>query len=148
MAHWLARHWPQHLHLDWPEIDDPDKIVEILPLLVPFNETHQFDDFDFTAKEWIERLKGADGTDAAFIIRRNKSIYSNSFEREQLHDRLDLAFRLEPGSDTPSSTHAKYSSVKIKYQTQHYNANHHSYENLLHRNHTRYDIYRHGKVPS
>ncbi len=116
MVCWLVDHWPQHLHLDWSEIGNTDKLVEILPLFLPFSERNQFDDIVYTAREWIERLQGPDETDAAFVIQRFTKIYKNSFEREALHDGLDLAYRLKPGPGTPSSTHLKYSSVPVVFQ--------------------------------
>jgi len=37
MAVWLARHWGEYLHIDWPEIDDPEKLMAIIPLLTSFS---------------------------------------------------------------------------------------------------------------
>ncbi len=107
MAVWLTKHWGEYLHIDWPEIDDPEKLMAIIPLLTSYGESAQFDDFEFSAREWLQRLKGQDETDAGFLIKRINTLYRNAFEREALHDNLNLAFRLMPGPDTPSMTHAR-----------------------------------------
>ena len=51
MAVWLCKHWAQHLYIDWSELDEPEKLMEIIPILCRFSETSQFNTFDYSAKE-------------------------------------------------------------------------------------------------
>lgn len=115
MAAWLTRHWGKYLHIDWPEVEDAEKLMEIMPLLVSSGESSLFDDFDYSAKEWLQRLKGETETEAEFLVKRINKIYRNSFEREALHDKLNLPFRLMPGPDTPAMTRAKYLKQAVCY---------------------------------
>ena len=115
MAVWLTRHWGKDLKIDWPEVEDTEKLMEIMPLLVSSAESSLFDDYDYDAKEWLQRLKGPKETEAEFLIKRINKIYRSSFEREALHDKLNLPFRLMPGVDTPSMTHAKYLKQAVSY---------------------------------
>jgi hypothetical protein len=117
MARWLARKWPAHFHIDWRNSENLDKLLEVIPLLLPYAELMQFDDYEFTAREWIDRLKGPEETDATFLKRRLDTVNKgNIYARESLHDRLDLAFRLEAGSTTPSCTHLYHPPRTIHYQ--------------------------------
>jgi hypothetical protein len=115
MAAWLTRHWGKYLQIDWPEVEDPEKLMEIMPLLVSLGESSLFDDFDYSAKEWLQRLKGENETEAEFLVKRINKIYRNSFEREALHDKLNLPFRLMPGPDTPAMTRARYLNKEVSY---------------------------------
>jgi hypothetical protein len=115
MAAWLTRHWGKYLEIDWPEVEDPEKLMGIMPLLVSLGESSLFDDFDYSAKEWLQRLKGENETEAEFLVKRINKIYRNSFEREALHDKLNLPFRLMPGPDTPSMTCARYLNKAVSY---------------------------------
>jgi hypothetical protein len=101
MADWLARHWAEFLHIDWQEFEDPECLMEIMPLMVTYSENSQFDDFDFTPKQWLHRLKSEHETDAGFLIKRIKTLYKSRIEREALHDKLNIPFRLLLGRNTP-----------------------------------------------
>jgi hypothetical protein len=117
MARWLAEKWPDHFHVDWENSENADKLLEIIPLLLPYAELMQFDDYDFTPREWINRLKGPGETDATFLKRRLDTINRNNiYASESLHDRLDLAFRLDAGPTTPSCTDLYYPPRTIHYQ--------------------------------
>ncbi|UCE02108.1 MAG: hypothetical protein JSW67_12730 [Candidatus Latescibacterota bacterium] len=115
-ARWLARRWPHHLSVLWSEFKQPEKLLELLPLLVPPVETGGFDELDLSVWDWIEELKHPDETDAAWIVRRIDAMYANPFVREALHDGLDLWFRLDPAGDTPTRTHAHYAPLPVTYQ--------------------------------
>jgi hypothetical protein len=117
MAGWLERRWPRYLHIEWQEIEHLERLKEVLPVLVPFDEAAAFHDFDFTPRDWIEKLKGPDDTDAVFLIRRLRAIYKRDFERESLHDHLNIPYRLEPGPDTPSRSRSEYAVRSIAFQT-------------------------------
>ncbi|MFQ5599976.1 MAG: hypothetical protein ACE5G2_05415 [Candidatus Krumholzibacteriia bacterium] len=115
-ARWLAQRWPDRLSLDWQSFDGEERLHEVLPLLVPYPETGGFDELSFSLREWIERLKGPDETDALFLVRRIEALPGDAFTREAFHDGFDVWFHLEPGPDTPSRTHAKYRAAPVVYQ--------------------------------
>ena len=117
MAQWLANNCGQCLQLDWPEMEDREKLMEIIPILTTYAEASQFDDFEFDARTWLQRLKGSNETEATFLLKRIANLYRNSHEREALHDNLDLPYRLEAGKDTPSMTQARYLDKPIKFVT-------------------------------
>ncbi|NKB37451.1 MAG: hypothetical protein GKR93_09825 [Gammaproteobacteria bacterium] len=117
MADWLARNWGQSLQIDWPEIDDADKLMEIIPTMTTYSEASQFDDFEFTAKEWLNRLKNDRESEATFLLNRIARLYRTSFEREALHDKLDLPYRLESSASAPSMTTARYLKKDVSFVT-------------------------------
>ncbi len=116
MARWLARRWPEQLWLDWSENGRAAQVLEALPLLVPYSEGTGFEELDLEAREWLERMKGPRETDATFLVRRIEALRGDSFQREALHDRLDVSYRFTPAAGTPSRTAAKYSGVPIVYR--------------------------------
>ena len=118
MARWVARRWPEQLQLDWRENGRAEQILEVLPLLMPYSEIAGFEELDLSPRDWLERLEGPAETDAAFLVRRIEALPGDDFQREALHDRLDLWYRLDPSSETPSRTRAKYGAAPLVYQTQ------------------------------
>ncbi len=116
MARWVTRRWPEQLHFDWRENGRAEQILEVLPLLMPYSEIAGFEELDLSPRDWLERLKGPAETDAAFLVRRIEALPGDDFQREALHDRLDLWYRLDPSSETPSRTRAKYGAAPLVYQ--------------------------------
>ena len=107
-ALWLARRWPDRITVDWSAFDNRSKILDLLAPLLLYSETLALDAYAFSAREWINLLKGPAETDAAFIIRRFAALCTDAFGRESAYDSLDIPIRLEPGPQTPSRTHARY----------------------------------------
>ncbi len=126
MARWLAKHWPDKLVLDWQRIDgdQQDRLLKILPLLVPPNEASAFDETDRPIRTWINKLKSTTETDAVFFLTRLQHIYRDDLEREQLHDDLDLAYRLLPGQTTPTIANNLLERSRISVQTQPFQREH------------------------
>jgi len=116
-AEWLARRWPKHVSIDWGNFDKRSDLVELLHLLLPYSETPALEELVFSPREWINRLKGPDETDAAFLIRRFKTLSGDSFGRETAYERLDIPIRLKAGDDTPSRTLAHYPVKRVAFQT-------------------------------
>ena len=116
MARWVTRRWPEQLHLDWRENGRAEQVLEVLPLLMPYSEIAGFEELDLSARDWLERLNGPAETDAAFLVRRIEALPGDDFQREALHDRLDLGYRLDPSPETPSRTRAKYAAAPLVYQ--------------------------------
>jgi hypothetical protein len=73
---------------------------------------------DYSAREWLNRLKGDGETDAAFLIRRFAALRGSSFMQEKLYEDLDVPMRLAPGPGTPTRTDAKLSGMPVVFQTQ------------------------------
>ena len=109
-AGWLAHHWPDHLSIDWPEFNKREELLGILDLLMTYSETPALDQVDFSSHEWVERLKGPDETDAAFLIRRFAALEVTEPIRERIYEQLDIPLTLTPGPGTPTRTLAKYRS--------------------------------------
>ena len=116
MARWVARHWPDRLRLDWRENGRAEQILDVLPLLMPYSELAGFEELELTPREWLDRLRGPETTDATFLVRRIEAMRGDDFQREALHDRLDLWYRIEADASTPSRTRAKYDGAPIVYQ--------------------------------
>jgi hypothetical protein len=117
-AYWLAKLWPESISIDWAGFEKKSELAAILPLLLPYSETPALDELDFSAREWVRRLKGPDETDAYFLIRRFKALRADDFGKELSYERLNIPIRLEPGPDTPSRTHAIYPARRIAFQMQ------------------------------
>ncbi|MGB3561854.1 MAG: hypothetical protein WBH85_06415 [Thermoanaerobaculia bacterium] len=117
-AGWLAHHWPDHLSIDWPELHKREELLGILDLLMPYSETPALDQVDYSVREWVERLKGPDETDAAFLIRRFAALEVTAPVRERIYEQLDIPLTLTPGPGTPTRTLAKYrSKASTAFQT-------------------------------
>ena len=106
-ARWIAQRWPDRVHVDWADFENGDCLLEVLPLLIPYAEADALDELDYTAREWVDHLRGPHVTDATFLVRRIEASARDDFHREAAHDAIDCSYRLDPGPDTPARTHAK-----------------------------------------
>jgi hypothetical protein len=116
-ADFLARKYASSLRIDWADFDRKDRLERMLSLLALYCETPGLDEETLGPRAWIERLKGPDETDAAFLIRRFGALSVDEFVREQMFEELDVPMRLSAGPDTPSRTRARYGAAPIAYQT-------------------------------
>ena len=69
------------------------------------------DEFARTPREWLAHMKGADETDAAFLVRRFGELPMEDRAREAIYDGLDIPMRIVPGADSPSRTRARTERV-------------------------------------
>lgn len=115
-ARWLVRRWPGQISIDWGDWAHRERLVEALPLLLPYSETPALDELAMPPREWISRLKGPDETDAAFLVRRFETLAGTSFGREIAYDTLDPPMRLLPGPRTPSRTRARWPTKTVRFQ--------------------------------
>jgi len=106
MAEWLVRKWPDRLHVDWRAFEREAALEERLSQLALYSESPGLDEEPFSAREWVERMKGPEETDAAFLVRRFGALGGSEFLRQALFEEAELPFRFEPGADTPSRTAA------------------------------------------
>ena len=115
-ARWIARRWPERLHLDWDALADTALLETLLPLLGAAAESPALEEYDYGLRGWIQRLKGPRETDAAFLVRRLAQCVPDSFLHEKLGDFMDVPFRFESGPDTPSRTRALASKGPVAFQ--------------------------------
>ncbi len=115
-ARWLAERWPQHLVVDWREFENLERLEGLLPLLALPAETPGLDEIDLPVREWIQRMKGREETDATFLVRRLAALPLDPFAREILYDELDPPLVLAPGPGTPSRTRARHRPLPVVFQ--------------------------------
>ena len=116
-ARWLAKHWPGQLTIDWKEFGQGERIEKILHLLMPYSESPALDSFAFSAREWIDRLKGPDETDAAFLIRRFEALPAETPIREHLYEEIDPPMVLAHGPTTPSRSRERWAKAPVVFRT-------------------------------
>ena len=116
-ACWIAKRFPDNLFINWAEFTNKNKLVDLLPILLPYSESPALDTLTYPPREWINRLKGTGETDAAFLIRRFAALRGSSFMREKLFEDLDVPMRLSSGPGTPIRTGAKLSQMPVVFQT-------------------------------
>jgi len=117
-ALWLARRWPDLFHIDWDSFEQQELLSSRLAVLMSFSETLALEEVRFETREWVEKLKASDETDAAFVVRRFAWIPTSPFWREQIFEELDVPCRLEPGPSTPNRSHARWPESPVVYQRQ------------------------------
>lgn len=110
-AQWIVKRFPDCLIIDWADFDNKDKLVDLLPFLLPYSESYALEMLTYSAQEWLERLKGNGETDATFLVRRFASYGAGSVTREKLYDELDTPMRLVPGRGTPTRTNVKFAGL-------------------------------------
>ena len=116
-ACWLARHWPDHLAVDWADLEHPERLERLLPLLVAYYETPALESMDLPLRDWLIRFTGPGETDASFLIRRFDALHADFLNKESLYEDVDLPIVLSPGRDTPSRTRARYGKGPVVFQT-------------------------------
>ena len=112
----LARRWPERLTIDWPAFKNRARLDGFLSLFALHAETPGLDEFAYTTRQWIARLKGPRETDAAFLVRRFEALRMDEPARAVLYDELDPPLRLATGADTPSRTRARYAPSVVRFQ--------------------------------
>ncbi len=115
-AAWLAGHWPERLRVDWPEIEEPERLEKLLGILVLWAETPGLDEIPHSLRKWLDILKGPREGDGAFLVRRIGALAMNSFARERFYEDYDPPLRLDPGPGTPSRTLAFWPGAPVAFQ--------------------------------
>jgi hypothetical protein len=117
-AQWLARRWPGQLHVDWDELESPERLERALSLMVLASETPGLDELDLGLRDWVERLEGprTRETDASFLVRRFAALDAGPHVRQFLYEDIGLWLRLGPGADTPSRTRARAVRGRVHWQ--------------------------------
>lgn len=115
-ARWLARRWPDRLRIDWGAFANKRQLLERIYLLSLDAETPALDHAKLSARRWIQRMKRADETDAAFLIRRFAKVRWDDTVRDVLYDELELPLTLATGETTPSRTNARLPGGRVHFQ--------------------------------
>lgn len=105
-AQWLAQRWPHELRLDRSEPGADERIARALPPLVTLAEASALSELKLPGYAALDRLRGTNETDAAFLLRRIAAMPGDAFTREAYSDTVDAGFVLAPGPGTPSRTAA------------------------------------------
>jgi hypothetical protein len=116
-AQWLVRRWPELLHIDWEEVESPERLERALALFVLAAEIPGLDELDLGLRSWIERLEGPGTSDAAFVVRRFAALDAAPQVRQFLYEDIGLWLQFTPGRDTPARTRAKLPRRIIHWQT-------------------------------
>jgi hypothetical protein len=111
-ARWLVARWPRQLGIDWDEVDDPEKLAALLPLLVTPIAGTWLKIRKPEPRTALDRLRGSD-TDGVFLVRRVAAMPGDDFTREAAFDALEPPFVLRPAPGTPSRTHARYERAPV-----------------------------------
>lgn len=116
-ARWLVRRYPGLVEIDWQELENEREIEGMLELSLPGFESIMIESGVLSLKELLGVLKGADETDAEFLIRRFGAFHADDSIREKLYDDLDVPLRIEPSPLAPSRTRSKLGTAAICYST-------------------------------
>ena len=116
-ARWLARRWGDRLHIDWDEFANATELDELLQHFALWAETPGLDESGDEAREWIERMRRPDETDAGFLVRSFSGVDASEPFADHVYDQLDPPLRLAPGPDTPSRTRSKHAGSRVTFQT-------------------------------
>lgn len=115
-AEWLAERWGDRLQIDWPEFENAANLESFIPILGSYAESPALDTYDFSARDWFDRMKNPSETDAVFLIRSFRTLRAGSSLREKLYEDLDPPLRLLSGPDTPSRSTERFTAKKINWQ--------------------------------
>lgn len=115
-AAWLARHWGDRLHIDWENFANSAQLDELIHHFALWAETPGLDESGDGAREWMQRMRGAKETDAAFLVRSFAGLDAGESFRNHVYEQLDPPLRLDAGPDTPSRTRAKFARGRVSYQ--------------------------------
>lgn len=116
-ALWLRRRWPAQITVHWAALENEKLVEERLHLLALYAETPGLDEYAFPVREWIARLKGADETDAAFLIRRWEALPMTDEARETFYQEQLIPLQLAAGKNTPSRSRARLAGLPVVFQT-------------------------------
>jgi hypothetical protein len=116
-AEWICRYWPESLRIRWDEpFVNRDKLHDLLRALLPYAELILLDESGFSARDWIELVKGPGETDAAFLVHRFQRLRCRDVTREITFEDLDVPMSIMPGPNTPSRTKARNTDSQIVWQ--------------------------------
>ncbi len=117
-ALWLAERWPAQLRLDRSDAEAEARIACALPPLLTPGEAQALAELKLPGYAALDRLRGANESDAVFLLRRIAAMPGNGFTREAWSDSIDASYRLAPGVDTPSRSAAHLARAPCLFRRQ------------------------------
>ena len=115
-ALWLAQRCGESLHLDWPQLEDKDRLSRTLESLALFSERGALRQYFYDAPDWIDRMRSEDETDAAFLVRLFTTPGGDAALLDHVFDELEISFHLSTSAATPTRTHEYVKPKAIQYQ--------------------------------
>jgi len=121
-ARWLARRWPEHVHVDWAELEDQDALLSVMRLMGVFAERQGLSILSshssqgHSAQNLVEEMRRPSETDAAFLLVAFDDLRMGERVRETQYDALELPLLLSAGETTPSRTTAALPAKTVYYQ--------------------------------
>lgn len=116
MALCLARRFPAQLVYDWPQWDDPARLIELLPLLAAYGETPALDEWDLGLRGWLSRMTPRSTGDAAFVTRRLARQLPDPLVFEKIMDGIDAPMVLRAGRLTPARSRLLWPVSRVCWQ--------------------------------
>ena len=116
-ARWLARRWGDRLSIDWERFANLSQLDELLNHFALWAETPGLDESTEGAREWVERMRGPDETDAVFLVRSMAGLDAGESLANHVYERLDPPLRLAAGPDTPNRTRPRHVASRVTFQT-------------------------------
>ncbi len=120
MAAWLSKTCGQHLTIDWESVDERAE-AQLLAWLESFvSPAELFGLFEEkrSVREWVERLKHEDESDAGFLVRCFAGLPATAPVRSRALEVLDLGYRLEGSAEGPSRSTAHWPKSRVCFQQQ------------------------------
>jgi len=115
-AQWLAAHWPEHLRVEWKDLDDSARLVRTLLLYALPAEVPGLDEAPLEAPLWAGRLAGRRDSDASWLVSRAARAIGPHWVRDRVFEELDVPIRLTAGRQTPNRTLAKFEPSPVTFQ--------------------------------
>ena len=115
-AHWLVERGGDCLSIDWKQLESTEQLSGALQSMALFSERGALQQYVSEVPEWVERMRGDDENDAAFLVRRFTALGDAGALRDSVYDGLDLPFHLSSSATTPSRTQEYLRPTAVHYQ--------------------------------
>lgn len=116
-ARWVAARWGASLSIDWEEFEDPALLESFLHVLAHYAETPGLDEGSLELRDSLNLMKGAEETDAYFLVRRFEELQMQGLTREALYDEIDPPLLLAAGAGTPARTREIHRGSAVAFRT-------------------------------
>lgn len=116
MARWLSARWPTLLHFDRNCGEGEDWLRPAWAVALPWIHAEAAKRSEESPFRIIDTLRG-ETTDATFFVQGIDHTAGDTLARESLHDMLQPAYVLQPGTDSPSRTRAHWTKASIAFVT-------------------------------
>lgn len=115
-AQWIARRWPDALHLDRSDATAGETIAKVLPALLTPLESFALRESHLPGYDALDRLRGK-CSDATFLIERVAAMPGTEATREAVYDLINPSCELQPAPGVPSRTQARFAPAPTAWQT-------------------------------